>query len=113
MPFRRPRPQVPAARCAPRQPGRVGPFDDVTPLGGIQVPSGLEPIAMGVDFPSIGGYAKIATVISAHLRRLGQARPGDPVRFQALSVEDAVGELRRSLDAVTPRVLSTNQESAA
>lgn len=87
--------------------------DDVTPLGGIQVPSGLEPIAMGVDFPSIGGYAKIATVISAHLRRLGQARPGDPVRFQALSVEEAVGELRRAVDAITSRVLTTKQESAA
>jgi biotin-dependent carboxylase-like uncharacterized protein len=68
--------------------------DDVTPLGGIQVPGGVEPIAMGVDFPSIGGYAKIATVISAHLSRLGQIRPGDPVRFRAFDVADAVDELR-------------------
>jgi antagonist of KipI len=68
--------------------------DDVTPLGGIQVPSGLEPIAMGVDFPSIGGYAKIATVISAHLPRLGQMRPGDPVRFRPYEVNEAVEELR-------------------
>jgi len=87
--------------------------DDVTPLGGIQVPSGLEPIALGVDFPSIGGYAKIATVISAHLRRLGQARPGDPVRFQALSVEEAVDELRSSVGAITARVVTTRQESPA
>jgi biotin-dependent carboxylase-like uncharacterized protein len=68
--------------------------DDVTPLGGVQVPSGLEPIAMGVDFPSIGGYAKVATVISAHLPRLGQMRPGDPARFRAYEVEEAVEELR-------------------
>jgi biotin-dependent carboxylase-like uncharacterized protein len=68
--------------------------DDVTPLGGIQVPSGLEPIAMGVDFPSIGGYAKIATVISAHLSRLGQMRPGDAAHFRAYEVNEAVEELR-------------------
>jgi biotin-dependent carboxylase-like uncharacterized protein len=87
--------------------------DDVTPLGGIQVPSGLEPIAMGVDFPSIGGYAKIATVISAHLRRLGQARPGDPVRFQALSIGEAVEELRRSVAAITPHMVISEKENAA
>lgn len=87
--------------------------DDVTPLGGIQVPSGLEPIAMGVDFPSIGGYAKIATVISAHLRRLGQARPGDIVRFRAYSVEEAVNELRATLADLASRIVIAPEESAA
>src|SRR5215211_326508 len=86
--------------------------DDVTPLGGIQVPSGLEPIAMGVDFPSIGGYAKIATVISAHLPRLGQMRPGDPARFRAYEVEDAVEELRATTDGVADWVTSRPTERA-
>lgn len=75
--------------------------DDVTPLGGVQVPSGLEPIVMGPDFPSIGGYAKIATLISAHLPRLGQMRPGDPARFRAYDVDEAVDELRSAMDACT------------
>lgn len=87
--------------------------DDVTPLGGIQVPSGLEPIAMGADFPSIGGYAKIATVISSHLRRLGQARPGDPVRFRARSVEEAVQELRSVVEGLAARVVTQPEESRA
>lgn len=87
--------------------------DDVTPLGGIQVPSGLEPIAMGVDFPSIGGYAKIATVISAHLRRLGQARPGDPVRFRAYSVGEAVDELRSTIDESGSAIVAEREESPA
>lgn len=87
--------------------------DDVTPLGGIQVPSGLEPIVMGVDFPSIGGYAKIATVISAHLRRLGQARPGDVVRFRAHTVEEAVEELRRTVEEPSISIVSSPEESAA
>jgi allophanate hydrolase subunit 2 len=63
--------------------------DDVTPLGGIQVPGGLEPIVMGVDFPSVGGYAKIATVISADLGKIGQLRPGSEMCFQSVDVKAA------------------------
>lgn len=63
--------------------------DDGTPLGGIQVPSGLEPIVMGADVPSFGGYAKIATVISADIGVVGQGKPGDTVRFQAIGVAEA------------------------
>jgi biotin-dependent carboxylase-like uncharacterized protein len=63
--------------------------DDGTPLGGIQVPSGLEPIVMGADVPSFGGYAKIATVISSDIGVVGQGKPGDTVRFRAVSASDA------------------------
>ena len=63
--------------------------DDGTPLGGIQVPSGLEPIVMGADVPSFGGYAKIATVISSDIGVVGQGKPGDIVRFRAVSVAEA------------------------
>jgi antagonist of KipI len=63
--------------------------DDGTPLGGIQVPSGLEPIVMGADVPSFGGYAKIATVISSDIGLVGQGKPGDIVRFRAVSVAEA------------------------
>jgi biotin-dependent carboxylase-like uncharacterized protein len=87
--------------------------DDVTPLGGIQVPSGLEPIVMGPDFPSIGGYAKIATLISAHLPRLGQMRPGDPAHFRAYEVEEAVDELRSTIDASAGWVTSRLTERPA
>ena len=63
--------------------------DDGTPLGGIQVPSGLEPIVMGADVPSFGGYAKIATVISADIGIVGQGKPGDIVRFRAVEADEA------------------------
>jgi biotin-dependent carboxylase-like uncharacterized protein len=63
--------------------------DDGIPLGGIQVPSGLEPIVMGADMPSIGGYAKIATVISSDVGAIGQGRPGEVVRFRSVTVTDA------------------------
>ncbi|MFM9108565.1 MAG: biotin-dependent carboxyltransferase family protein [Chloroflexota bacterium] len=63
--------------------------DDGTPLGGIQVPSGLEPIVMGADMPSIGGYAKIAVVISADIGVVGQGKPGDTIHFRAVSPDEA------------------------
>jgi biotin-dependent carboxylase-like uncharacterized protein len=63
--------------------------DDITPIGGIQVPGGIEPIAMGVENPTAGGYAKIGTVISTDLGVLGQIRPMEPVRFAAVDVDEA------------------------
>ena len=63
--------------------------DDITPVGGIQVPGGIEPIAMGVENPTAGGYAKIGTVISTDLGELGQIRPMEPVRFAAVDVHEA------------------------
>ena len=68
--------------------------DDVIPVGGIQVPGGIEPIAMGVENPTAGGYAKIGTVISADLGVLGQVRPRESVRFQAIDVEAAESAAR-------------------
>jgi UPF0271 protein len=43
----------------------------------------------------LGGYAKIATVISADLGRVGQLRPGDIVNFRAVSTNEAVAALKR------------------
>jgi allophanate hydrolase subunit 2 len=44
---------------------------------------------MGADVPSFGGYAKIATVISSDIGLVGQGKPGDIVRFRAVSVAEA------------------------
>ena len=58
--------------------------DDVIPVGGIQVPGGIEPIVMGVENPTAGGYAKIATVISADLGKMGQIQPKGPLTFRKI-----------------------------
>ncbi len=83
--------------------------DDGTPLGAIQVPSGLEPIVMGADVPSFGGYAKIATVISADIGVVGQGKPGDTVRFRAIDVVEAeeIGLAREKLLQEEAIVLAT------
>ena len=68
-------------------------IDPGAPVGTVQVPSGIEPIVLGVDSPSIGGYARIAVVISGDMGRVGQARPFEEVRFVRISHEDAVAAL--------------------
>jgi antagonist of KipI len=80
--------------------------DDGTPLGGIQVPSGLEPIVMGADVPSFGGYAKIATVISSDIGVVGQGKPGDVVRFRAVGAAEAE-EIGLAQEAVIQKVVGS------
>lgn len=62
--------------------------DGVTP-GVIQVPGNGQPIILMADCQTVGGYPKIATVISADLRRLAQATPGQAIRFAAVDAAEA------------------------
>ncbi len=57
--------------------------------GSVQVTRDGQCIILGVDGQTIGGYPKIAQVISADLDRLGQLRPGEAVRFQRVTLEVA------------------------
>ncbi|HVA25981.1 MAG TPA: 5-oxoprolinase subunit PxpB [Chloroflexota bacterium] len=63
-------------------------------LGSVQVPPHGNPIVMLADRPSVGGYPKIATVISADVRLLAQCRPGMRVRFHQVAVPEARQALR-------------------
>jgi allophanate hydrolase len=58
--------------------------DGVTP-GTIQVPGNGQPIILLADCQTVGGYPKIATVISADLPRLGQLQPEQNIRFCAVT----------------------------
>jgi len=57
--------------------------------GAVQIPASGNPIIMLKDAPTTGGYAKIATVISIDLSRLAQLKPGDRIKFKAVSLEEA------------------------
>lgn len=57
--------------------------------GSVQVTRDGQCIVLGVDGQTIGGYPKIAQVISADLDKLAQLRPGESIRFQRVSQEDA------------------------
>ena len=57
-------------------------------FGSVQITAEGLPIILMADRQTTGGYAKIATVISADLPLLAQARPGNTVRFKKISIED-------------------------
>ncbi len=63
-------------------------IDHGYPLGAINL-AGQTPIILMHDGPSMGGFINPYTVPSAALWKLGQSRPGDFYRFQAISVADA------------------------
>jgi allophanate hydrolase subunit 2 len=59
--------------------------------GAIQVPAGGEPIVLGPDHPTTGGYPVLATVVLADVGAV-MARPvGAPLRF-VLSASGAQGK---------------------
>jgi biotin-dependent carboxylase-like uncharacterized protein len=64
------------------------------PIGSIQVPGGVEPIVLHRDAVSGGGYAMIATVISADLDAVAQSAPGASTRFVAVDLEAALAARR-------------------
>lgn len=66
--------------------------------GAIQVTPSGELIALLVDYPTTGGYPVIATVITADLPLLAQARPGDTMRFRPVDLAEATRARRRLLD---------------
>jgi biotin-dependent carboxylase-like uncharacterized protein len=62
--------------------------------GAIQLPPDGGPIILLNDHATVGGYPVIATVVSADLGKVGQLRPGDPVRFDPVDLAQA-NESRR------------------
>jgi len=65
--------------------------------GAVQVTSDGQCIVLGVDGQTIGGYPKIAQVIQADLDRLGQFRPGEPIRYVRVNLDEAIALQRRRL----------------
>src|SRR2546426_4031982 len=63
--------------------------------GAVQVTPSGEMIVLLADHPTTGGYPVIATVITADLSLLAQARPGDTVRFREVDPAEADRAWRR------------------
>ncbi len=66
--------------------------------GAIEVPASGQPIVLGPDHPTTGGYPVIAVVLRADLGQLGARPIGSTVRFARVSLEEA-----RALDPVRGR----------
>ncbi|HET7627764.1 MAG TPA: biotin-dependent carboxyltransferase family protein [Bacillales bacterium] len=63
-------------------------------LGAVQIPKNGLPIVFNVGRRSVGGYTKIAGVITVDLPKLAQVKPGDTVRFHQVELSDAHRWLR-------------------
>jgi antagonist of KipI len=62
--------------------------------GTIQVPPDGQPIVLLASAQTLGGYPRVANVISADIHRVAQFRPGTELRFAEISLGQA-HELRR------------------
>ena len=62
--------------------------------GTVQVPPDGQPIVLGADAQTIGGYPQLAHVISVDLPLLAQLRPADKVRFATVTLAEAHRLLR-------------------
>lgn len=69
-------------------------------MGAVQIPADGKPIILLADRQPTGGYAKIASVISADLPAVVQRTPGSEIGFELVDVSVAQGlaeEFRRSI----------------
>ena len=68
--------------------------------GSVQISREGQPIVLGVDGQTIGGYPKIAQVIRADLDALGQLRAGTVVRFEWVDADEAARRWRERAASV-------------
>jgi antagonist of KipI len=76
-------------------------LSEAMPMGTVQVPSSGQPILLMAERATTGGYATIATVITADLPLAGQLAPGDWMAFEPCTHADALAALRAREDALT------------
>ncbi|MGY3565223.1 5-oxoprolinase subunit C family protein [Sinomonas sp. RB5] len=74
-------------------------------VGSIQIPGGTQPIILHRDAVSGGGYAMVATVISADMDLLARAAPGTSTHFVEVTLDEAL-EARKERSAFTARALA-------
>ncbi len=65
--------------------------------GAVQVPRSGMPILLLADHQTAGGYPVVATVVSAAMFVAAQLAPGDEVRFESVTEEEA-GARRRAFN---------------
>jgi antagonist of KipI len=68
-------------------------ISDATPVGTVQVPGSGQPMLLMADRQTTGGYAQLATVISADIGLAGQAAPGDRLQFVLCTHAEALSAL--------------------
>ena len=60
--------------------------------GTIQITSGGQPVILMKDAQTVGGYYRIANVITEDLDKLAQLKPGDEVGFSLIRLSELTKE---------------------
>ena len=69
--------------------------------GAIQVPADGQPIILLTDYPTIGGYPKIANVTSVDYNLLIQKTPGEKISFELIKLRDAEQLYKEHLNSIS------------
>lgn len=80
--------------------GRELPSHAVLP-GLLQLPPGGQPILLGADAQTTGGYPRIGQVMAADLWKLAHLRPGQSLRFLPMDLDSARQRLAQQAEALT------------
>ncbi len=84
--------------------------------GSIQLPPARRPVVLLAAAQTIGGYPRVAHIITADLPDFVQRRPGQPVRFQPTTIveaERAAAAQRRQLRRLATAVALTDTARTA
>lgn len=76
-------------------------------FGSIQVPPDGQPIILMADRQTTGGYPKIGQVAAIDLPKVSQLKPGESIRFEKISLEEAqraIVKERRLIDELTQSI---------
>ena len=72
--------------------------------GAIQVPADGQPIILLTDYPTIGGYPKIANVTSVDYNLLIQKTPGEKIFFQLIKLHEAEQLYKEHLNSISEAI---------
>ena len=82
--------------------------DNAYAIGAIDF-TGDMPVILGPDGPSLGGFVCPAVIVQAELWKVGQLKPGDTVRFQKLTLQQAKNLADDQRHLVTNLALATQR----
>ena len=72
--------------------------------GAIQVPADGQPIILLTDYPTIGGYPKIANVTSVDYSLLIQKTPGEKIFFELIKLHEAEQLYKEHLNSISETI---------
>jgi len=86
--------------------------DGIAP-GSIQVPGSRLPIILLADRQTVGGYPKIASIISADLAAIGRLLPGMSLRFRIVTIAEAQTarrQLEQAMASLAARLIAVRPD---